>query len=76
VVDTAKEMLVLKRERNRLEADHIQKLLQTARDLKKLQRSKAPKEGLKSSRIIFLNLAAPKPILEGINNEGSNYKAL
>ena len=76
MVDAAKEMLVLKRERNRLEADHIQKLLQTARDLKKLKRSKAPKEGLKSSRIIFLNLAAPKPILEGINNEGSNYKAL
>ena len=76
VVDAAKEMLELKIERNRLEADHIQKLLQMARDHKKLQKSKAPKEGLKSSRMIFLNLAAPKPLLECINYEGSNNKPL
>ena len=76
VADAAKEMLVLKIERNRLEAAKIQKMLQTARDHKKLQRSKAPKGGPKSSRIIFLNLAAPKPIVEYINKEGSNNRAI
>ena len=76
MVDAAKEMLVLKIERNRLEADHIRKLLKMARDHKKLQKSKASKEGPKSSRMIFLNLAAPKPLLECINYEESNNKPL
>ncbi len=70
MADAANEMLGLKIERNRLEADHIRKLHKTARDQKKLQNSKPPIERPKSSRMMFLNLAAPKPFLDIISYEG------